>query len=184
MFGLLVIFGQLWGKPWYGENTGLMEGLPTGLRDVELTGGRFLSVPGPVAAQRHPVSRSTWAMNHSVRAAARTKRNVLAPMMRCRLRHWSCPSPSKALLSRMAISTAQRWPYARTISSALKGEIGGEKGFDGWGWFSLSWPCGGSCAMPAQHRQPARGAQATPGATGPPRLGSPHPLRWGGATTP
>src|SRR5215510_15839380 len=54
MFGLLVIFGQLWGEPWYGKNTGLIEGLPTGLRDVELAGCHFLSVPGPVAAQRHP----------------------------------------------------------------------------------------------------------------------------------
>src|SRR5215831_16901648 len=53
MFGLLVIFGQLWDEPWYGKNTSLMEGLPTGLRDVELTGGSFLSVPGPVAAQGH-----------------------------------------------------------------------------------------------------------------------------------
>src|SRR5215471_4491206 len=53
MFGLLVIFGQLWGEPGYGKNTSLMEGLPTGLRDVELTGCHFLSVPGPVAAQRH-----------------------------------------------------------------------------------------------------------------------------------
>ena len=36
MFGLLVNFGQLWGEPWYGKNTGFIEGLPTGLRDVEL----------------------------------------------------------------------------------------------------------------------------------------------------
>jgi hypothetical protein len=53
MFGLLIIFGRLWGEPWYGKNAGLMEGLPTGLRDVELTGCCFLSVPGLVAAQRH-----------------------------------------------------------------------------------------------------------------------------------
>ena len=53
MFGLLVIFGQFWGEPWYGKNASLMERLPTGLRDVELTGCRFLSVPGPVATQRH-----------------------------------------------------------------------------------------------------------------------------------
>src|SRR6185295_1495428 len=52
MFGLLIIFGQLWGAPWYGKNAGLMEGFPTGLRHVELTGGRFLSVPRPNAAQR------------------------------------------------------------------------------------------------------------------------------------
>src|SRR2546425_5929070 len=53
MFGLLVIFGQFWDEPWYGKNASLMERLPTGLRDVELTGCRFLSVPGPVATQRH-----------------------------------------------------------------------------------------------------------------------------------
>src|SRR5215831_21242643 len=53
MCGLLVIFGKLWGEPWYGKNAGLMEGLPTGFHHVELTGGHFLSVPGPVAAQRH-----------------------------------------------------------------------------------------------------------------------------------
>ena len=53
MFGLLVIFGQLWGEPWYGKNAGLMEGLPTGPHHVELTGGYFLSVPGPIAAQWH-----------------------------------------------------------------------------------------------------------------------------------
>src|SRR5437870_4436013 len=33
-------------------------------------------------------------------------------------------------------------------------QIGGEKGFDGWGWFSLAWPLGGGCAMPAQHHDP------------------------------
>jgi hypothetical protein len=53
MFGFLLIFGQLWGEPWYGKNPGCIEGLPTGLRDVELTGRYLLSVPGPVAAQRH-----------------------------------------------------------------------------------------------------------------------------------
>ena len=38
MFGLLVIFGQIRGEPWYGKNAGLMEGLPTGLtpRPVDL----------------------------------------------------------------------------------------------------------------------------------------------------
>ena len=53
MFGLLSMFGQFWGEPWYGKDTGLLEGLPTVLRYVKLTGGHFLSIPGPVAAQRH-----------------------------------------------------------------------------------------------------------------------------------
>src|SRR5919198_5972041 len=51
MFGLLIIFGQLWGEPWYRKNPGCIEGLPTGFCHVELTGRHFLSVPGPVAAQ-------------------------------------------------------------------------------------------------------------------------------------
>ena len=54
MFGLLVIFGQFWGEPWYGKNAGLMKGLPTGLDYVQLTWCYLLSVPGPIAAaQRH-----------------------------------------------------------------------------------------------------------------------------------
>src|SRR5438045_3590669 len=53
MCRLLIIFGHLWGEPWYGKNAGLMEGLPTGLHDVAWTGGHLLSVPGPVAAPWH-----------------------------------------------------------------------------------------------------------------------------------
>ncbi len=82
-----MIFGQIRGEPWYGKNSGLVQGLTTGPHHIQLTGGDFLSVPGPIAAQMHLVPRSTWAINHSVRAAAMTKRNVLAPKMRCRLRH-------------------------------------------------------------------------------------------------
>jgi hypothetical protein len=53
MFRFLLICGQIWAEPWSGKNTGLMEGLSTGLRDVELTGRHLLSVPGPVAAQEY-----------------------------------------------------------------------------------------------------------------------------------
>jgi hypothetical protein len=53
VFGLLVIFGQFWGEPWYGKNAGLMKGLPTGLHYVQLTWCYLLSVPGPIATQRH-----------------------------------------------------------------------------------------------------------------------------------
>jgi hypothetical protein len=42
-----MIFGQSRAEPWYGKNAGLMQGLSTGLRDVELTGRHLLSVPGP-----------------------------------------------------------------------------------------------------------------------------------------
>ena len=53
MFGLLIIFGQLWDEPWYGKNTGLLQGLSTSPHHIQLTGRHFLSVPGPIAAQRH-----------------------------------------------------------------------------------------------------------------------------------
>ena len=53
MFRLLMIFGRIKAEPWYGKNAGPMQGLSTGLRDVELTGRHLLSVPGPVAAQAH-----------------------------------------------------------------------------------------------------------------------------------
>src|SRR5215467_283283 len=93
-----------------------------------------------------------WAMTHSVRAAARTKRNVLAPTMRCRLRHWSCPSPAKALLSRIVISTAQRWPYSRTISSALKVRSVVKKASRAGG--ALAPLFGAGLALTAQHHNP------------------------------
>jgi hypothetical protein len=53
MVKLLLIFGHLRAAPWYGQNAGLMEGLPTCFRHVELTWCHFLSVPGPGAAPRH-----------------------------------------------------------------------------------------------------------------------------------
>jgi hypothetical protein len=73
--------------------------------------------------ERHrftPVRRATWSRNHRVRAAARTTRHVLAPLMRWRCRHCSGPSPSKAWASRMSRSPAQRSRSALKIASGLK----------------------------------------------------------------
>src|SRR5262249_32988728 len=151
MCGLLVIFGQLWGEPWYGKNTGLMEGLPTGLRDVELTGGHFLSVPGPVAAQRH-----TRAAIHRGNEPPRTCRHqdqtqrvgtddtlplttlvLPQPGAGVTVPDRNCPGPAVAILAHDLVS-AQR-------------QSGGAKGFEGWGWFSLAWLFRGGCALPSQH---------------------------------
>src|SRR4051794_24437308 len=63
--------------------------------------------------------RAVCSTNHSVRAATRTNRNVLAPTTRSRLRHWSWPNPAKALLSRMVISTAHRSRYWARRTSRL-----------------------------------------------------------------
>ena len=38
MFGLLVIFSQLCGEPWDGNNAGLLEGLTPGPHHIKLTG--------------------------------------------------------------------------------------------------------------------------------------------------
>jgi hypothetical protein len=56
---------------------------------------------------------SAWStLDHVIRrAAARRRRKVLAPTTRSYLRHWSCPKPAKALLSRIVISTAHRSRY-------------------------------------------------------------------------
>ena len=51
MFGLLMIFGQIRGEPWYGNNSGVIQGLTTGPHHVKLAGSDFLSVPRPIAAQ-------------------------------------------------------------------------------------------------------------------------------------
>src|SRR3979411_3276210 len=51
MFGLLIIFGQIRGKPRYGNNPGVVQGLTTGPHHVKLAGSYFLSVPRPITAQ-------------------------------------------------------------------------------------------------------------------------------------
>jgi hypothetical protein len=52
MFGLLGIFGPLWGEPWYGKNASLMEGCTAGLYYVKLTWDAFLPILGPIATPR------------------------------------------------------------------------------------------------------------------------------------
>ena len=53
MVGLLMIFGQIGGKPWYGKNSRFVQGLTTGPYHIQLAGGNLLPVPRPIAAQIH-----------------------------------------------------------------------------------------------------------------------------------
>ncbi len=154
MFGLLVIFGQLWGKPWYGKNPGLMEGLPTGLHDVELTGGHFLSVPGPVAAQRHPCA--TIHVGNEPQCACRCQDQTqrVGPHDALPLAALVLPQPVEGVTVTDGNFDGPAVAIRTHDLFCAQGEIGREKGFDDWGWFSLSWPFGGSCAMPAQHDNP------------------------------
>src|SRR5215510_3706898 len=185
MFGLLVIFGQLWGEPWYGKNTGLIEGLPTGLRDVELTGCHFLSVPGAVAAQRHTCA-TIYVGNEPQRACCRqdqTQRvgaDDALPLATLVL-----PQPGEGV----TVTDSNFHGPAVTILAhdlvSAQRQIGGEKGFDGWRWFSLALLWGGGFALTAQHHdlheapRQHRVPQATPGldlGAGFARVGPP-PLR-------
>ena len=169
MFVLLVIFGQLWDKPWYGKNASPMKGLPTGFRHVELTGGRFLSVPGPVAGQRY------------TRAALNL---VNKPQRACRGQDQTQrvgPDDALAFPTLLLAQTREgvgvtdgnfhRPAVAILREDVLRaqGEIGREKRLDRWGWFVVASPCGAALALtpydhdpqeaPWQHRVP----QTTPG---------------------
>jgi hypothetical protein len=53
---LLMIFGKIWGKPWYGENARLAQRFATGPGNVELAGGALLPVPGSITPEIHPVT--------------------------------------------------------------------------------------------------------------------------------
>ena len=99
------------------------------------------------AERRGP--RGGCSTNHSVRAAARTRRKVLAPTTRSRLRHWSCPKPAKALLSRMVISTAHRSRYWARIASRLSVRSVVKNASTGGG--GLRWP-GFGCGAGAGRR--------------------------------
>ena len=81
----------------------------------------------------------------------------------------------------MAISTAQRCAILAQDVLGAQRQIGGEKGFDGWGWFSLARLFGGGFAMHVAAPRPARGAQATPRATGHHQawISAPASLGWG-----
>src|SRR5918995_5604516 len=50
---LLMIFGEIWGKPWYGENARLKKGFATGPGNVELAGGALLPVPRSITPEIH-----------------------------------------------------------------------------------------------------------------------------------
>src|SRR5438093_4521760 len=154
MFGLLIIFGQLWGEPWYGKNTGLIEGLPTGLHDVELTGCHFLSVPGTVAAQGH--TRAAIHVGNEPHRACRCQDQTqrVGTDNALPLAALVLPQPVEGV----TVTDSNFHGPAVAIRThdlfSAQGEIGGENGFDGWGWFSLARLFRGGCALPSQHDDP------------------------------
>src|SRR5262245_2568393 len=154
MFGLLVIFGQLWDEPWYGKNTSLMEGLPTGLHDVELTGGYFLSVPAPVAAQRYTRAainvgnepqRPGRRQDHTQRVGT----NAALPLAALVL-----PEPGEGV----TVTDRNFYDPAVAIRAhdlfCAQGEICRKKRLDRWEWFSRPRLFRGRGARPSEHDDP------------------------------
>src|SRR5215471_1031484 len=149
MFGFLLIFGQIWGEPWYGKNPGCIEGLPTGFRDVELTGRYLLSVPGPVAAQRH--TRAAINVGNEPQRPGRrpyhTQRvgtDDALPLAALVL-----PEPGEGV----AVTDRNFFDPAVAIRAhdlfRTQGEIGCKKRLDRWGWFSLARLFRGRGALPS-----------------------------------
>jgi hypothetical protein len=126
-------------------------GLPTGFR-CQVDWAPLSVCTRSVAAQLYPCRNRQC---HSVRAAASTNA-VLAPRMRCRLRHWSCPNNRR----RSCRGSQFPPPSARHIREDLTRlrKIGGEKGRNGWGGFH-GHAVGSACGIASRPR-PA--GQATP----------------------
>ena len=147
MFGLLVIFGQLWGEPWYGKNASLLEGFTASPHHVQLTGGAFLPVPGPVAGQIERraaldlVDKPQGACRHHDQTE-RIGTDEALPLPAL-----ISPQPSEGV---GVTNGNPHGPAVAILAHALfsaQRQIGDEKGFDGWERFSLSWPFGGGCAL-------------------------------------
>jgi hypothetical protein len=154
MFGLLVIFGQLWGEPWYGKNAGLMEGLPTGLPYVQLTWSYFLSVPGPIAAQRHSCAALNLLDEPQCAGSRHDQTHRVGTHDALVFATLILPQTSEGV--GVTKSNFHR-PAGAILAPDVRraqGESGGEKGCDGWGWFSLPVLFAGGCARTPQHYDP------------------------------
>src|SRR5215467_6336606 len=146
-----------------------MEGLPAGLRDIELPGSRCVSVPGPVAAQRHPRAAITL---------------VDKPQCACRGQDQTqrvCPYDALVFPTLLLAQTREgvgvtdgnfhrpAVAIRREYVLQAQGKIGREKRLDRWEWFAVASTFGAALALtpydhnpqesPWQHRVP----QATPG---------------------
>jgi hypothetical protein len=137
-----MIFGQIRGKPWYGTQAGLVQGLTTGPHHIQLTGRHLLSVPGPRAAQRHPCATLAWGdtperacHRHAQTPRVRPQETwplapllVAEPIDGARITACHVPSPAGAIRVEDVLGA--------------HGTLGGDKGFKGWGWGSLARPFG------------------------------------------
>jgi hypothetical protein len=149
-----MIFCQSWGKPGYGKNAGLVQGLTTGPHHIQLTGSYFLSVPGPIAAQIERratldlVDKPQGAGRHHDQTERMSADDALPLTALILPQSSEGVSVANGHFHRPAVAI-----LVQDIFSAQR-QIGGEEGFENWGWFSLPRPFGRGCALTSQHHDP------------------------------
>jgi hypothetical protein len=187
-----MIVGQRWGAPWDGNKPGLVQGLTTGPPHLQLTGGNFLSVPGPLVTQM--ACGATLDLLDTPPGAGRrhdqtTRLGAADAVPRPALRS---PPPIAGL---GGTDGHGHGPAVVRLGAEVVGASGpsrGETGCEGWGWVSLAglWGRGGARTPPphdphATPRPPrvpparpgvARGARGA-GVGGPARGGRRQGLR-------
>ena len=186
MFRLFVTFSKIRSEPWYGKNAGLVEGLPTGLRHVELTRRHFLPIPGPVVAQRH--TYATLNVSNEPQRACRCQDHTqrVGPDDALPLAALILPQPRKG------VTVTDRNFHSPAVAIRAhdlvraQSEVSSKKGFESRRWLALARLFGGGDAWtpqhhdsheaPGQHRVP----QAIPGVDlGPHFAGVGRPPRGG-----
>src|SRR5215467_9735338 len=114
-----------------------MESLPACFRHVEWTWGHCLSVPGPVAAQRdlraaihlgNEPQRAGRCQDHTERVGAYNTLPLAAVVL---------PEPVKGVTVTDGHFDGPAMAILAHDLFSAQGESGGEKGFNGGGWFSL-----------------------------------------------
>src|SRR5918996_1705188 len=151
MFGLLMIFGQIWGKPWYGKNSSLVQSLTTGPHHIQLAGSNLVPIPRPIAAQIH--TRTALDLVEKPQRAGRRHDQpkrigtddalpfatliLPEPIEGVGVTDFDFHRPAVAILSHDVIDA--------------QGQIGGEQGFEGRQWFSLPRLFRHAFAIPPEH---------------------------------
>jgi hypothetical protein len=131
MFGLLIIFSQLWGEPWDGTKARLLEGRTAGPHHGTWAWGSLLPVPGPRAAQR-PLRRALLSTVDAPQSACRGEDHTSGVRPDAA---FSCATLRVAPTSAgVGVTEGHCHRPAGTIGGeeglGAPGEIGGDKGRD------------------------------------------------------
>ena len=175
-----MIFSQIWAEPWYGKNSGLMQGLTTSPYPIQWTGRHLLSVPGPIAAQMHTRAaldlrdkpqRASRGPGQTERIGARDPLSfatliVAQAIEGVGVAYCNFHRPALGVLAQDVVHAQE--------------QISGEKGFEGWRWFSLPSRCACAFGLTPEQHDANEAPTATLHATARTRRVSRRPLRWDG----